>query len=204
MAFVEPPTGRAKIANDGLSLRITIPARRNLFAILFLSAWLVGWYFGETSALRDLSKPAGTPDNAFLVFWVVGWSLGGLFATLSLLWSLFGYEVIEVQPDVLVHRRRIFGVGRSNVYSVSSIKDLRVAPPGPSISGLSFSKMFDRQRTQERPRVGDFWGFTGGPLVFDYGARTVRCAAGVDEAEAKTIVMQLTRWNRRLQPAGAA
>src|SRR6266704_2137982 len=164
MAFVEPPTGRAKIANDGLSLRITIPAPRNLFAILFLSAWLVGWYFGETSALRDLSKPAGTPDNAFLIFWV----------------------------------------GRSNVYSVSSIKDLRVAPRGPSISGLSFSKMFDRQRTQERPRVGDFWGFTGGPLVFDYGARTVRCAAGVDEAEAKTIVMQLTRWNRRLQPAGAA
>jgi hypothetical protein len=204
MSFVEPPQGRAAITNDGLSLRISIPARGNLFAILFLGAWMVGWYVGETSAFREVFKPGGSPQGTFLVAWLVAWTIGGLFAALTLLWSLFGREVIELHPESLVHRRTILGIGRKKVYSVASIKDLRVTSPGLRFNNLSFSKLFDRQNQQEMPRPGDFWGLSGGPIVFDYGARTVRCGAGVDEAEAKTIVAQLTRWNRRLESTGAA
>jgi len=175
MAFVEPPAGRAKVQSDGLALRVSIPPQRNLFAVLFLGAWMVGWYVGETSALREFMKPSGSPQGTFLVAWLVGWTIGGVFAATTLLWSLAGREVIEVQPEVLVHRRAIFGLGWSKVYSVSAIKDLRVAAPGLRLSNLSFSKLFDRTgREQERPRAGDFWGLSGGPIVFDYGARTVR------------------------------
>ena len=205
MAFVEPPAGRAKIQSDGLALRVSIPPHRSLFAVLFLGAWMVGWYFGETSALREFMKPGRSPQGTFLVAWLVGWTIGGIFAATTLLWSLAGREVIEVQPEVLVHRRAILGLGWSKVYSVAAIKDLRVAAPGLRIDNLSFSKLLDRtERGQGRLRVGDFWGFSGGPIVFDYGARTVRCGAGVDEAEAKAIVARLARWNRRLEPAGAA
>jgi hypothetical protein len=36
-----------------------------------------------------------------------------------------------------------------------------------------------------------FWGIGGGPVTFDYGARTFRFGASVDEAEARDIVNQL-------------
>ncbi len=205
MTFVEPFQGRAKIENDGLSLRVLIPARRPIFAILFLGAWMVGWYFGEVSAIREITTPSGSPPGAFLVAWLVGWTIGGAFAALTLFWSLFGQESIELQADALVYRRSILGLGWRKVYSVAAIKDLRVTSPGVRLDNLTFSKFFDRKgREEERPRPGDFWGLSGGPIAFDYGARTVRCGGGVDEAEAKTIVAHLTRWNHRLQPAGAA
>jgi len=35
------------------------------------------------------------------------------------------------------------------------------------------------------------WGLTGGHIAFDYGAKTYRFGAGVDEAEAKQIVKQI-------------
>jgi len=204
MSFVEPFQGRAKIENDGLSLRVLIPARRSIFAIIFLGAWMVGWYFGEVSAIREIIAPSGSPSSAFLVAWLVGWTIGGAFAALTLLWSLFGQEVLELQADALVYRRSILGLGWRKVYSVAAIKDLRVTSPGLRFDSLTFSKFLDRKGREERPRPGDFWGLSGGPIVFDYGARTVRCGGGVDEAEGKTIVAQLMRWNHRLQPAGAA
>ena len=36
-----------------------------------------------------------------------------------------------------------------------------------------------------------FWGIGGGPIAFDYGSRTFRFGASVDEAEARDIVNQL-------------
>ncbi len=35
------------------------------------------------------------------------------------------------------------------------------------------------------------WGFGGGPIVFDYGASTVRCGAALEEGEASMLVQQL-------------
>ena len=35
------------------------------------------------------------------------------------------------------------------------------------------------------------WGVGGGVLAFDYGARTYRFGAGLDEAEAKQVVIAI-------------
>src|SRR3989442_14130381 len=110
MAFVEPPAGRAKIQSDGLALRVSIPPHRSLFAVLFLGAWMVGWYFGETSALREFMKPGRSPQGTFLVAWLVGWTIGGIFAATTLLWSLAGGGGIEGKTSVVGYPRRGLGM----------------------------------------------------------------------------------------------
>jgi hypothetical protein len=199
------PKGRAIIQADGLSCRVSIPARRNLFVILFLGAWLGGWYFGAASALHQLTSSAGDGQKGFLYFWLAGWTLGGFFAVGVLLWTLFGREIIELRHDALVHRRSLLGLGRTRAYDLGAVKDLRLAPTSWRIGELSFSKLLDGKGPKpDFHRAGEFWGVSGGPIAFDYGARTIRCGAGVDEAEAKIILAELQRWNPRLHVVGAA
>jgi endonuclease V-like protein UPF0215 family len=47
MPIVELPKARYTILEDGTLLRISIPSRKNYFAIFFLGFWLIGWVFGE-------------------------------------------------------------------------------------------------------------------------------------------------------------
>ena len=57
-----------------------------------------------------------------------------------------------------------------------------------------------------------FWGLGGGLVAFDYGAKTFRVGAGIDEAEAKRIVDALRarmpvahdRRDPAMQPTGSA
>ena len=195
MATLPVPSGRAKFEDDGLLLRVSMPPRRNVFLMLFVAAWLGGWYFGETSALGELTKPGGVPDHGFMLFWLFGWSLGGLFVAYSLLWMAFGREVVELRPDSLIHSRRILGVGRNRAYDITAVKDLRLGPETPDF----FS--FNRSRSG---RWGDVWGLSGGPIVFDYGAKTLRCGASLDEAEAKIVIARLRARNPRLRQESAA
>ena len=206
MATVPVPTGRAKFQDDGLSLRVAIPSRRNIVVILFLAAWLGGWYFGETSALRQILSPDSTTPRAFLGFWLAGWTIGGLCAAFLLLWMLLGREVLELRPDAIVHRRTLLGLGLGRAYDVTHVKDLRLGPAGLRSGGMSFSRMFVRKPSQmtNYAQIGDFWGITGGQVVFDYGSRTVRCGAALDEAEAKLVIERFRQRNARLRVESAA
>ncbi|MBI3760199.1 MAG: hypothetical protein HY269_10680, partial [Deltaproteobacteria bacterium] len=51
MATVQVPAGRATMSESPDGLLITIPARKNWFIILFMAFWLVGWFFGEVTAI---------------------------------------------------------------------------------------------------------------------------------------------------------
>jgi len=41
--------------------------------------------------------------------------------------------------------------------------------------------------------VGDFWGLTGGKLRFDYGMKTIKFGIGLDEAEARYLIQEITK-----------
>ncbi len=52
---------------------------------LFFICWLVGWVFGEKSAIEEIIRlSGGEPGNlgiiVFIVFWLVGWTIGGIAA----------------------------------------------------------------------------------------------------------------------------
>ncbi len=111
------------------------------------------------------------------MIWLSMWTLGGGFATYALLWQLRGCEVITVSPTALEIKRDLFGFGQAKRYDVSEIRDLRFAPP-------AFTP-FDFRSSMA------FWGLGSGVLAFDYGYKTFRYGAGIDEAEARLILQKI-------------
>jgi hypothetical protein len=180
---VTPPGPRyhASLTADGLQL--IIPARRNLFIILFLLAWLGGWYFGEASAIRQLTAGTGRDERAFLTFWLIAWTLGGAWAVACVLWMVFGREIVGVTRTELIHRFAIGPLSLSRRYSIADIRRLR--------TGIAFAGATDWFGRQQAflPR----FGADGGLIKFDYGARTISVGASLDEAEARGAIDQLRR-----------
>jgi hypothetical protein len=165
---------------DGLEL--IVPAKRNFFMMVFLLAWLTGWAFGEVTTIGELLSGnilSGNTKGAltFLLFWLVGWTLGGGCAVLVFLWMLAGRERIALQPCLLAIRREIFGLGLTRDYDLAHVRNVRVS-----------AGAFDPFSWTTGAR---FWGIGGGLVAFDYGAKTVRVAASIDEPEAAQIVREL-------------
>ncbi len=167
---------------DGV--RVVIPTRRNWVAIVFLCAWLVGWYLGERSALLALLGPSwsGMPAKhaapAFLSVWLLLWTCAGVAVVTSILAQLTGREIITANPLSLSRRFEVLGFGITRSYTLSEIRDLRAT--------TDINPHYSRQRA--------LFSWSGaGAIAFDYGARTVRFAPGIDEAEAKMLVADLKR-----------
>jgi hypothetical protein len=86
--------GKAKIENSIGSLKISIPSKKNWFALIFGTVWLGGWYFGFKSASSILLSGGeeNIGANGFMLFWLIGWTVGGVAIISILLWGYFGQE----------------------------------------------------------------------------------------------------------------
>ena len=94
---VEPSQPRFRWEDHLGRLRVTLPARRNWLVLIFLSAWLVGWVFGEVMVPTQLFGRTGkTGVDLFAAAWLVMWTIGGGFAIYIWLWNLVGREAIDV------------------------------------------------------------------------------------------------------------
>jgi hypothetical protein len=180
----KPYEGRAKVNFDGISLLIKIPSKKNWFIIIFLAAWLGGWFMGETSAINELRSGDNAGVNSFMLFWLFGWTVGGLLAITILLWSLFGQETIEIKSGVLSISKGILDLGllKKN-YDLNNIKNLEL-----NIEPSGMESFFDQKK-----KIGDFWGFTGGKIRFDYGMKTIKSGIGIDEAEARYLIDKIKK-----------
>jgi hypothetical protein len=176
MPRVEPLPRRSIPNVEPGRFRLEIPARRNWLAILFLGAWLVFWAFGEVAVTRMILLGAGAP-RLFMFAWLVLWTVGGGHAIVVLAWGIAGREIVTLGGGVLLIRRGALGVGRTWEYGLETVRNLRVDP-----ARVTYSRM-----ESTFPSTG----LSGGPVAFDHGARTVRFAGGVDEAEAAIIVKEL-------------
>jgi hypothetical protein len=171
--FVQPPGPRHTAEDDGTTLTITIPARRNAFLVAFIGLWLCGWILGEITGLVGMFGARKQPGGIFVLVWLCGWTIGGAFALYVWMWMVRGREIVRLSPTALMIKRDIFGAGRTRNYDITKVARLRLAP-------LIYNP-FDWQRSMA------FWGLGGGPIAFDYGYSTVRFGSGLDEAEAAKI-----------------
>jgi len=173
---VEPARPRATISEEPDGLRVVIPARRSWPAVGFLFVWLCGWAVGWIAVpIATLLNPG--PIIAFMLIWWVFWTIGGGFAMYALLWQLRGFEIISARSDALITRKEVFGRGRAHQFDMAHVRDLRASAGsvGPWDWGASMQ----------------WWGMGGGPIAFDYGAKTYRVGSPLDEAEAKQIVARV-------------
>jgi hypothetical protein len=181
--YVEPRRARHRVETvDGVE-QLRIPIRRNWFAILFLPAWLVGWGFGEVSAIGQLAQGLDT----FLAAWLVGWTVGGAFAAWMLLSQLFGAEIVRVVGGDLEVRLGAWRLRRTWRYRGGEIENLMAWSPDTSPFWMSGYQ----HRFSMRPQSG--------AVKFDYGAESVFLATGVDEPEGREIVA----WLGKRLPRGA-
>ncbi|MDR4465850.1 MAG: hypothetical protein MRJ66_16455 [Nitrospira sp.] len=175
MAKIQPHSSRVIIADTSQGLRIVIPYTRSWFVIFFLGFWICGWavaeYMVSSQFLRGDAPPEG---ELFMLAWFGVWTVGGLFAIYALLWQVMGKEIVMVHGQVLRTRYDIGGFGFNKDYDLIQMRDLRPAPVLFNPLDLSSSLQL--------------WGVGGGVIAFDYGAKTIRFGAGLDEGEAKQVV----------------
>lgn len=163
---------RYVVERDGPGERIRIRARRQIFPLLFLPVWLAGWTAGGVMAIRQVFENF----SAFLLFWLCGWALGWVFAASTIAWMIWGSEVLAVVGRDLEVSTQIGPWSRRKVYRGSEIRDLGVSDTNP-FQAFRF----------DSPLVGGRRGM----IRFDYGARTIRAGASLEEAEAKMVVERL-------------
>jgi hypothetical protein len=163
----------------GDALKINIPSQKQWFYILFYSFWLVGWALGEFEVLKVLISSHVWPIFFFMIAWLSIWTFGGVYAIYTLVWQLFGKEVIEISNQAIIMNRVMLGLGFPKEYSVVHIKSLRISVPPTK------SDMFGWSQTRRIAGLG------GGLIAFDYGSKTISFVIGIDEAEAKQILAEI-------------
>ena len=175
-----PSNGRANIFKDGNNLEVHIPTRKNWFAIIFLTAWMGGWFMGESSVIATLFLGDTPPsENAFLLFWLTGWTVGGLFCVTMLLWLIAGLEIIKIENGVIEIGKQIFGLKRSKKYHINEVRHFTINPLSENdMLGMGIQR-----------NVLGLKG--GGVLKFDYGLQTFKFANGIDEAEGRLMIEML-------------
>ena len=154
-------------AEEGM--RYALPPRRSAASIIGGAIWLI---FFTVWVTRVPALPRG--GVAFLLPW------GVIVPIMFYMWlrQVAGRELVTLALGSLKIQRRVLGTGLTREYDAGRITNLRVAPPVP---------------TWHQPKRN--WGaFDHGMIAFEYGAKTVRFGAGVDEAEAAVIVEEIKRY----------
>ncbi|MEO1450753.1 MAG: hypothetical protein AAFV07_14585 [Bacteroidota bacterium] len=161
-------------------MNISIPSKKNWFALLFGTVWMAGWTFGFMSAgqmiLGDITN--GGPENYFLIFWITAWTLGGLAVSTLLLWGILGRERLILSPREVYLSKTILGIGIKKRLQASQVSNFRLNTiPSSWMSGNRWA----------------FWGVGPGRVKFDYGMKTYSLGLACDEAEAAYLVNLLTQ-----------
>jgi hypothetical protein len=175
MAYETLGKERFVVDRSGPVEMIRIKARRQVFALLFLPVWLTGWTVGGVVAISQVLHEF----SLFLCLWLCGWAVGWVFAAGTIAWMLMGAETVRVIGGDLELGTEIGPWKRGKLYQGAQIRDLRAAPANP-LTNFQLSGPFMRHMQI-------------GAVQFTYGARTVRLAAGLDEAEGRMIVERLKK-----------
>lgn len=168
MPVIKPTKPSHTIEVGDSSVTVYVP--RSHFALLAL----VFGFIGIVYLTYLLSAPSFLLEDSvlmafsiFVLVWIFLWAL------CMLLLATAGREIIKVsQRSIVIEKRIIIGnmvlpTAPSNEYLMEHIKNLRTWP------ALHWSG--------------------GGALAFDYGGKTIRFAAGIDDAEARQILEKLKK-----------
>ena len=149
---------------------ITIPSPVNIFGVLFLSFWLTAWAIFEAFVPWQILTGKIALSGS-IIGWFSLWTVFGVAAIYVWLWMVRGKEFIRVTPDRIAIRRSVWSHGAEKQYEAAHISGWRL--------------LIERRSwwsEDDSPGPGD------GPLVFDYGDRTVRFGIGLRDEEAAEIL----------------
>jgi len=120
-----PTIGRATIIEDFDYIEIIIPAKKNWLLILFLGFWIGGWLFGEITVNGTLVNIRSGSLDFFTILWLCGWTLGGAVVIRTLIWSLFGKEIITVDRGTITIDKKGAIFYKAKTYELNEAKHFR-------------------------------------------------------------------------------
>jgi hypothetical protein len=160
-----------RISISASEIRIASP--KNIFILLFLPIWLIGWSIGGATAIRIVIS-GQSKETWFLLIWLCGWLAGELFVLYAFLWGVFGHEVITTEQGIMIIKRSIFGYGPLKKYEIVKMSKLRAA--GFFITTMNWDYNIA------------YWGLSGGTVAFDYDGKTKRFGINLNEDDANQLV----------------
>ncbi len=192
MTPLEPPKPRARIEHTAEGLTVTAPAYSGWALLVFSTVWLAGWGAAEVFLTvhlwREIASggaeaqfgPLVPRERGLLLLgaFLLCWTLAGLLTMRTWFYALARREVIRVDSQSLTRSWGPLPFPRPIRYAAAHISNLR-----PAAMRLTPCGTWD---------LGVFAG-TYGSIAFDYRAKTVYFAPGVDEAEAKQIVAAILK-----------
>lgn len=164
--------GRARVERRPDGLHVRVPARRNWFVLLFLSAWVT---LVVLTAVPAFTGGERVEEDGVVIAIIGGlvFLVAALLAVAYVIWSLIGREEVTVAGGRLDHMRRAGPIRHRRSFDASRIAEVR----------------HDERRGWFMGSAQGFgwWGWSGGSIAFDYGHRTHHVGIGLDDAEAKHL-----------------
>jgi len=176
------PNSRVSIEETLEALTIRIPAQKQWLAIGFIAIWLVM----SINAMRIILPIHPGMDIKSLIFedwFMLLWIAGMVFALVNVFvylgWFFAGQEIITVTNDgQLTIDKKPAPFIRKKQYDLRHAEFIRIRPQDPS---------------DKKQNVKLFTAFYSniGIIHFDYGMKTIRLGAEIDEAEARQLLETL-------------
>ncbi len=152
---------------------IQISSPKNIFMLLFMPVWLIGWTIGGSVAMWQVIS-GQTKEAWFLIIWLCGWLVGEIFVLYAFLWGAFGKELIMAERGIIKIKRSIFGYGPSRQFELAKLSNLRASGFFATTMSWSFNMAY--------------WGITGGTVAFDYENKPKRFGINLNEEDANQLV----------------
>ena len=157
--------------------RVSIASRKFWPLLIFWGIWLAIWTVGGITAFYSLVLEKLRSPLGVLLAAIIGWSAVALCVAFFWLWFAFGKEVVSTTEDKLILRNEILGHGRSKVFPLERVMNLRAS--GLFGSFFTWSGMFK------------IYALSGGVIAFDCDGQTHRFGKLLEEDEAQEIIKQL-------------
>lgn len=198
-------TPRVLIEEFSDHVLVKVPARRNYIMSILAGFVVVAFSIAAplvfvadillvsdalfSSTFVKLNNSTHLEAIIFISFWLAGASFAITWLARIFFWLTFGYEVIAVSRQNLVHRICVPLFSRTGTYSSSDVHNLRWLP------GIAYSvPMHPWLSIQSQPPGWlNPWSVVNDAIAFEQYSKTVRMAFGVDKAEAETIVAAIRR-----------
>lgn len=157
--------------NKNGQIEIAIPKKTNWFVTIFLGFWILLWIIAMTTIAYGLiTTPSRIEDLIFI--WIF-FFLAGLFCIHIFFWQVLGTEILVIDNENLVVRKR----GALINFSKRIEKKI--------IDNVSYD---DDKHT---PGWIKFWGLGGGKLIVEYLGRRIRLGQNLTGEEAEKLCEQL-------------
>ena len=171
-------------------LSVTSYPKKEWFTIIFLHVWLVGWVFGEVSAVDILFFEGSifnqdqdySDDIMFLYVWLIFWTFGGSFAVYYLLWMMFGEEHVSFDKEQITITRVLAFIKRKRRFKLSSVINLGV-------------KLEKNDLDSGKKKAHNF-SSNYGSLRFNYSGKEIKFGLDLSEEDALYIYEEIRTISR--------